>query len=163
MVRWTAGFAQTCTGLGKCIDVEGSEEHACEHGAWSKEQGVRGLAEVEAAELNGTCGTPKSIVGVDELAQMAGFYVLTGSILLAVTVIFSRAPCRMRRKAFGFSYGRAPRRNLPDSFVSYPENQRVARTAIRRESRLRVCTRRLPISAATQFISQQRNSSTAMT
>ncbi len=129
MVRWTAGFAQTCTGLEKCIDVEGSEEHACEHGAWSKEQGVRGLAEVEAAELNGTCGTPKSIVGVDELAQMAGFYVLTGSI----------------------------------SFVSYPENQRVARTAIRRESRLRVCTRRLPISAATQFISQQRNSSTAMT
>ncbi len=48
---------------------------------------------------------------------------------------------------------RAPRRNLPDSNVSYPENQRVARTAIRRESRLRVCTRRLPISAETQFIS----------
>jgi transposase len=39
------------------------------------------------------------------------------------------------------------------AIVSYPENQRVARTAVRRESRLRVCTRRLPISAETQFIS----------
>ena len=73
----------------------------------SMEQGFRGLAEVRQQNSHGTCGTPTGIAALDELAQMAGFYVLTGSILLAVTVIFSRALCRMRRKAFGFSYGRA--------------------------------------------------------